>query len=171
MQTVVNSHFVNTCTLPELDIIIQTLKITPKQVKVYLTKGASSLRAYVGTKLAIYLSANNIPELVLTMPASKAQPNTSKAQPNSNPFGTAGANSAKTSANWLGGYTLVKKGLKAPVGDPKWEIWSVIYASTTFAEVFAKAPAKIIKTGGKTIATPKTELAWGLKQGWLVRTA
>jgi hypothetical protein len=84
-------------------------------------------------------------------------------KPNSAKQKTASAPRSKLT----GEYELIKKGLRADANDPKWEIWTHIYECHTFEDVFAKSPAKVFKTGGKTIASPSTELAWALKQGWI----
>ena len=71
-----------------------------------------------------------------------------------------------------GAYQVLKRGLKAQADDPKWEIWNHIFGCTQFEDVYAKAPAKVVKRGrdgqdGKSICTPTSELRWALKQGWI----
>jgi len=166
MYTQINSHFVNTCSAADLDFIAQYLKITPAQMKKALTKGATNLRAVVGTKLSNFLSASGLEFFTSEdLPSDKTAAKQPKAeQASDNPFNTAKA-AGKTRSKLTGAYTVLKRGLQAPADSPKWEIWTPIYECTTFEEVFAKAPAKVVK--GKTIATPATELAWALKKGWI----
>jgi hypothetical protein len=173
--TQINGHFINTCSLADLDHVVQFLKITPAQTKKALSKGASALRAYVGTKLGNYLSASGVEfftmadlpsDLANAKKQAEAQPKAEpKAEPKSNPF--ASASTGKTRSKLSGAYVVLKRGLTASADSEKWQIWTPIYECTTFEEVFARAPAKVVK--GKTIATPATELAWALKKGWIAQ--
>jgi hypothetical protein len=170
-RTQINGHFVNTCDNDDLRFIALYLKITPKQYSTYSSAGRAKLLSYVGTKLGNFLAGLGVEYLELDGLPSDAKPK--QEAPKANPFTKPnagakpkGAPRAKTTLT--GAYTLVKKGLKATATDPKWEIWTHIYECTTFEDVFAKAPAKVVKTGGKTFASPTTELGWALKQGWIV---
>jgi hypothetical protein len=171
-QTQINTHFVNTCASDDLRFIAAYLKVTPKQYSTYASAGRAKLLAYIGTKFANLLAGLGVDFITLANLPSDLAPAPEPEPAKANPFGSAKARATSAGKTPLkGGYTLVKKGLKAGVGDPKWDIWNHIYTCSTFEEVFAKAPAKVIKTGGKSIASPASELNWSLKSGWIVPTA
>lgn len=172
-RTQINGHFVNTCNNDDLRFIAHYLKVTPKQYATYQSAGRAKLISYIGTKLGNLLSGLGVDFIQLDDLPSDLVAKPAEPEVKANPFGSSKASSKATGApraksNLSGAYTLLKKGLRAELSDPKWEIWNHIYECTTFEEVFAKAPAKVVKTGGKTFASPTTELGWALKQGWIV---
>lgn len=167
MQATINTHFVNTCTMADLDAIVQALKITPKQAKTYLDKGVSNLRAYVGTKLANYLSANKLDALELEIPSMKG----AKAeQPKANPFAKAGTTHAKQ-GKYVGPYTVVRDGRRSEIQRNS-AIYTALMTCNTFEQFYATAPAKEtftrVSTGGVGVNTPSQSIGYAIKNGWVV---
>lgn len=172
MQATINTHFVNTCSMADLDAIVQALKITPKQAKTYMDKGVSSLRAYVGTKLANYLSANKVDALDLEVPSMKgAKAEQPKAeQPKANPFAKAGATHAKQ-GKYVGPYTVVRDGRRSEIQRNS-AIYTALMTCNTFEQFYATAPAKEtftrVSTGGVGVNTPSQSIGYAIKNGWVV---
>lgn len=173
--TEINTHFVNTCDQADLAFIIAHLQISPVAVKKASAKGNAQLRSYVGTKLANFLSVNNVPFITLpNLPSYLAQvasanANTSasaNASASANPFSSASASASATRSKLTGAYTVVKLNNQATSNQQKAQMFTALQNCTTFAQFFATAPAKAVM--GKSIVTASSFMAACLKRGWVV---
>lgn len=92
-----------------------------------------------------------------------------------NPFGTPKRKN-RSSGELVGSYSFVKNGLRAPEGDIRHDMMTVMERNTSFSEAIkdweneGHAPNEKYRTTGASEFTFKAQMEWAMKRGWIIKT-